>query len=360
MVVAMKEKSFSALVILMLAFGLAACGASPQATQYPTPGPNADNAEIQIYLDASSAQHTLDAVNAQMTGTAQVKQATATQQAWVANETAAARTAEANAQATEHAWQLVQATMRAADAQATSTAQAGNHIATSTAVAAEQMATATDQAANTQAAATAQYQLVQDNLQTTADANALNAVATAQSAEAEIAVLALEREQRTNTVMALAPWVLGAVGFGLIAVLLGYWVMGEINRRKIIVDNDGHVDTIYDVSRNGTRVWKPDRVTGAIISMDANGNITAPQSPAQKEATMMAMLPAILQATGGRSQGISNEFLNYMRSVIGTQPQPSLPPGEIVDVKVIDAGDPEVGGWLTDVESSFTTGNILH
>lgn len=359
MVVTMKENNFSALVILILAFGLAACGASTQATQYPTPGPNADNAEIQIYLDASSAQHTLDAVNAQMTGTAQVKQATATQQAWVANETAAARTAEANAQATEHAWQLVQATMQAADAQATSTAQAGNHIATSTAVAAEQMATTTAQAANTQATATARYQFVQDSLQATADANALNAVATAQAAEAEIAILALERERRTNTVMALAPWVLGVLAFGLAAVLIGYWGMAEINRRKVIVDNDGRVDTIFDVSRNGTRVWKPDRATGALISVDNHGYFTAPQPPSQKEATLMAMLPAVLQAMGSRQPGISEEFLNYMRSILGTQPQP-LPPGEIIDVKVIDAGDPEVGGWLTDVESSFTTGSILH
>ncbi len=350
----MKNK---ALLMLILLATLAACTAPPATAP---PSAIADEG-VQVLVDASSAQHTLDVAHARLAATAQVIAATATQRAWEAHETAAARTAEAHAQATERAWLLVQATMEAADAQATSTAQVGNQIGTATALAANGIATASAQAAQVKGTATAQYLATQDALQATADANALNAVGTAQAAEAEIATLALERERLMNTVIAIAPWVLGAISFILALALIYNGGMALINRMKVIRNkDDGTVDAIFDVSRTGTRVWKPDRASGALITLDHNGRVDVPQPPGQSEATLLAMLPAILQAMPGRNPGLSDDFLNQMRAILGTQQQGQLSQGRIIDVKVMDAGDPEVSEWVADIEGQFTQKKILH
>ena len=360
----MKIKTFT-LILILLAITLTACG-SGTAHQPPThTNPSAEDAEdvVQRNLDGIQAQHTLDAVNASVDATASVAAATATQAALNANAIAVAATEQAGAQATERAWELVQATMQAADAQATSTAQTGNQIGTATAMAANGIATASAQAESVRGTSTAQYLAVQDALQATADVNALNALATAQAADAEMATLALDRERLMNRVIAVAPWALGIISFILGCLLVYFGGMALINRLKVIRNkDDGTVDTIYDVSRTGTRVWKPDRATGAIITLDNHGNIDVPQPPGQADATLLAMLPAILQAMPGRNPVISDDFLNQMRAMLGVaQQQAQLPrSGEIIDVKVIDAGDPDVRDWLLDVEGQFTQDNILY
>ncbi len=87
-------------ILLCLAITLAACA----------PATDPGSAAAQRNLSGIQAQHTLDAVTAG----------------------ALAATEEADLQATDRAWELWQATLRAGDAQATATAQAGVPLAAAT------------------------------------------------------------------------------------------------------------------------------------------------------------------------------------------------------------------------------------
>ena len=135
---------------------------------------------------------------------------------------------------------------------------------------------------------------------------------------------------------------------------------------KVIRDKDGKVDAIFDVSHSGTRIWKPDRATGAIISVDDHGQVDTHPSPNQAETTLLAMLPQILQAMSGRQPGLSrqpllaDEFIQQMRTILGMTTPPQIPSGRVVDIQVIDAEDPEVKEWIADVANDFTQKNILH
>ena len=317
-------------------------------TLRPTLNPSADNSEIQVYLDAIQAEGTLESARAQMTATQKSINATTTAHQVIIAATATAEQSHLEAThtqlawnnqstATERAWQAELATMETDKNNATATAFVAGQIATSTAYA---LAT-------------------RDALQSTVDTNTLNAAATAQAAEAELAYLAIQRERRINTVAAVAPFVLGAVAIGVVLALAVYWLKIEADRRRVLRNSAGDVTHVqaWDASGQG-RIISADRMPGAAIVVAPDGAITFPEGidPAvQHQVTMMALLLKKLQL-----QQNLPDLLEELQGSLAASHHLGHPGAgakrmrEIIDVKVVDVSDdPGVKQWVQDVEKDF-------
>ena len=308
-----------------------------QASPRPSLRPSADNSEIQVYLDAIQAEGTLESARAQMTATQEVIDATAT--AHIANQHAT-QTQQARLDqrtATQRAWQAQQATMEADRSNATNTAQAAGHIATSTA-----------RAAGTQAA-----------MQSTADTASINAVQTAQAAEAELANLAIQRERLMNKVAAVAPWALGIFVIVVIIAAVAYWLKIEADRRRVFRDANGNVTHIQRWERGRGTVVSTDRMSGPAIVLSEDGSVMTPGSDdvPQTAVTLLAMLAKLgIEPDDPLAQAALSAPKNMQLGPGDPDPQ-----GEIIDVKVVDAEeDSSVGTWMDDVENEILKGDYLN
>jgi len=324
-------------------------------TLRPMLDPSADNSEIQVYLDVIQAEGTLEFARAQMTATQQSIHATTTAHQVIIAATATAEQSHLEAThtqlawnnqstATERAWQAMQATMETDKNNATATAFVAGQIATSTGYA---LAT-------------------RDTLQSTADTNTLNAAATAQAAEAELAHLAIQRERRMNTVTAVAPFVLGAVAIGVVLALAVYWLKIEADRRRVLRNSAGDVTHVqaWDASGQG-RIISADRMPGAAIVVAPDGAITFPEGidPAvQHQVTMITLLLKKLQL----QQNLPNLLDDLHGSLassfhIGRPDDGAMQMRDIIDVKVVDVSDdPMVRQWVQDVENDFLGNGYLN
>jgi len=324
-------------------------------TLRPMLDPSADNSEIQVYLDVIQAEGTLEFARAQMTATQQSIHATTTAHQVIIVATATAEQSHLEAThtqlawnnqstATERAWQAMQATMETDKNNATATAFVAGQIATSTGYA---LAT-------------------RDTLQSTADTNTLNAAATAQAAEAELAHLAIQRERRMNTVTAVAPFVLGAVAIGVVLALAVYWLKIEADRRRVFRNSAGDVTHVqaWDASGQG-RIISADRMPGAAIVVAPDGAITFPEGidPAvQHQVTMITLLLKKLQL----QQNLPNLLDDLHGSLassfhIGRPDDGAMQMRDIIDVKVVDVSDdPMVRQWVQDVENDFLGNGYLN
>jgi len=324
-------------------------------TLRPALDPSADNNEIQVYLEAIQAEGTLSSARAQMTATQQSIHATATAQQVIIAATATAEQSRIEAThtqlawnnqstATERAWQAKQATMETDKNNATATAFVAGQIATSTAYA---LAT-------------------RDALQSTADTNTLNAAATAQAAEAELAHLAIKRERRMNTVAAVAPFVLTTVAIGVVLALAVYWLKIEADRRRVLRNSAGDVTHVqaWDASGQG-RIISADRMPGAAIVVAPDGAITFPEGidPAvQQQITMMALRMKRLQLQQNLPDLLDELHGTLASSLhIGRKDAGAMRMRDIIDVKVVNVDDdPTVRQWVQDVENVFLGNGYLN
>jgi len=324
-------------------------------TLRPTLDPNADNSEIQVYLDAIQAEGTLESARAQMTATQQSIHATATAHQVIIEATATAEQSRIKAThtqlvwnnhstATERAWQAFLATMETDKNNATATAFVAGQIATSTAYALE----------------------TKDALQSTADTNTLNAAATAQAAEAELAHLAIQRERRMNTVAAVAPFVLATVAIGVVLALAVYWLKIEADRRRVLRNSAGDVTHVqaWDASGQG-RIISADRMPGAAIVVAPDGAITFPEGidPAvQHQVTMMALLLKKLQLQQNLPDLLDDLHGSLASSLhLGRPDADAMQMRDIIDVKVVDVDDdPTIRQWVQDVENDFLGNGYLN
>jgi hypothetical protein len=326
-------------------------------THRPTLDPNADNSEIQVYLDAIQAEGTLEAARAQMTATQQSINATTTAHQVIIEATATAEQSHIEAThtqlvwnnqstATERAWQAELATMETDKNNATATAFVAGQIATSTAYA----------------------RATKDALQSTADANALNAAATAQAAEAELAHLAIQRERRMNTVAAVAPFVLTTVAIGVVLALAVYWLKIEADRRRVLRNSAGDVTHVqaWDASGQG-RIVSADRMPGAAIVVAPNGAITFPEGidpTVQHQVTLMALLMKRLQLQQNLPDLLDELHGTLAASAslhLGRPEAGAMRMRDIIDVKVVDVDDdPTVCQWVQDVENDFLGNGYLN
>ncbi len=61
-----------------------------------------------------------------------------------------------------------------------------------------------------------------------------------------------------------------------------------------------------------------------------------------------------------RGSGVSrHELIQMMLNNLQSN-HPQIPTGEIIDIKVVDADDPEVRQWVADVEAEFVKDQILY
>jgi len=324
-------------------------------TLRPILDPNADNSEIQVYLDAIQAEGTLESARAQMTATQQSINATTTAHQVIIEATATAEQSHFEAThtqlawnnqstATERAWQALLATMETDKNNATATAFVAGQIATSTGYA---LAT-------------------RDTLQSTADANTLNAAATAQAAEAELAHLAIQRERRMNTVAAVAPFVLATVAVGVVLTLAVYWLKIEADRRRVLRNSAGDVTHVqaWDASGQG-RIISADRMPGAAIVVAPDGAITFPDGidpTVQHQVTLMALLLKKLQLRQNLPDLLDELHGTFASSLhLGRPDAGAMQMRDIIDVKVVDVDDdPTVRQWVQDVENDFLGNGYLN
>ena len=326
-------------------------------TLRPTLDPSADNSGIQVYLDAIQAEGTLEAARALMTATQQSINATTTAHQVIIAATATAEQSHIEAThtqlawnnqstATERAWQALLATMETDKNNATATAFVAGQIATSTGYA---LAT-------------------RDTLQSTADANTLNAAATAQAAEAELAHLAIQRERRMNTVAAVAPFVLATVAVGVVLTLAVYWLKIEADRRRVLRNSAGDVTHVqaWDASGQG-RIVSADRMPGAAIVVAPDGAITFPDGidpTVQHQVTLMALLLKKLQLQQNLPDLLDDLHGSLASSAslhLGRPDAGAMQMRDIIDVKVVDVDDdPTVRQWVQDVENDFLGNGYLN
>ncbi len=178
-------------LLLLSAFLLTACAATPAQVVYPTRTPD----PIQPYVDASASRSTAVAAVAtaeyfsmQLTATVETRNQIATQQEFSLQATQQA----ANILATERAWN------------ATSTADSVQSavIATGTASAVAQQAIWTQRAMDITA---------------TANSASVQAYATQQYSKARSEELSIRRKEMMNSVAAVVPW---SVGVGTLVIAL--------------------------------------------------------------------------------------------------------------------------------------------
>jgi len=253
-----------------------------------TPVNQNDSEAWMMYRDALAAQGTLETAHGQMTATAWHQLATQTAEA--ENRLAVTAAAKGTEQAITQG-----ATLQAAQAIATTTTQAQYALAS----------------------ATAQMQATQDSLALQSTLQAQAVTQTAQAAEAALTELALIRERKLNTLIAIAPWIAGAGIFGLSLTVFWLWARTEIARRKALRDENGRVTHILDVTDGQTRVVATDRMPSAALILHPDGRVSTPEAEtqAQVNATTLALLAEMLrqQKTMG-SPGRLIKQLNHMNA----------------------------------------------
>ena len=210
-------------LLLLSAFLLTACAATPAQIVYPTHTPD----PIQVFVDASSSQGTAAAAVAtadyfsnQLTATVETRNQTGTQQAM-----------QIQSQATERAWN---ATVTADSVQSTSAASG-----TASAVA--------QQAAWTQRAM---------DITATADTASVQAFATEQYGIARTEELSLKRKELVNNVAAVVPWMSLICIFAVLVVVLIRWSRVRVIQRDPRGDAPLLLNVVdgvaYDADRNPT------------------------------------------------------------------------------------------------------------
>jgi hypothetical protein len=210
-------------ILLLSAFLLTACAATPAQVVFPTQTPD----PIQVFVDANSSQGTAAAVLAtanyfsnQLTATVEIRNQIGTEQA-----------IQIQSQATERAWNV---TVTADSIQSTSAASG-----TVSAVA--------QQAAWTQRAM---------DITATADSASVQAYATQQYSIARNEELALQRKELMNNVAAVVPWSIGLGTFVVMVIVFIRWSRVRIIQRDPRGDAPLLLDVVdgvtYDADRHPT------------------------------------------------------------------------------------------------------------
>ncbi len=325
---------------------------SPRPTLPGTPEPS--DPAYQIYLDAVQAEKTLVAIQAQMTATERVVISTGTAQAKQEQASATAYAQSMQATATERAWISARET---AAAQGTATAQAYQ----ATLQAGVAMSTATAQYQATQGAVAVQQTQQVLAYNATVDAASAQALATAQADQAESANLALEREKLINRWAAVVPYLVGSALVAIALYLIYKFVRTELERRRVIRDGDGNPKWYIPDDKKPTIIL-PERFIGPGASVEDGEIQQPPQLPGQIQITSQAQLVEMLRSLppeATRGSGISRRELIQMM-LNNLQNRPQIPTGEIIDIQVVDADDPEVRQWVADVEAEFVKDQILY
>jgi hypothetical protein len=322
-------------LVVLLVGGLAVRSAvsAPRSLSAPPPPSSEDTQAWTVYRDALLAEGTLAAAYGQMTATA-----------------------NADAQ------MRLQSTQAVESHRATSTAQAQSSQATSTAQAQNAIATTTALALSHQASATAQTEATQAYFSGQLTQQAVHALATVQSAEAELAVLAAERERVMNQVAAAAPWIIVFTVLLVSLSLLIVWARQEIARRKVLRDRQGRVTHIVDVDPRGkTTLLSADRMPGPTVTIDGNTRLsqTAVSPESQQELTALAMLLDLIRSmseTGGTQGKALFDQIQFLNPLATPR---KFTPGQVVDVQIIEnPDDPEIQQWILDVQDDFLAPDI--
>jgi hypothetical protein len=316
----MKPQRLPLLVLLFLTGSvLAACeDAAPSSSD-----PNVSSVQ---------AHATLEFVHAVQTSTAQVQfasqwritvQAAATQDALKSAYVAAQATSESlrGAVAATQTQQVWNATATAGSNQATATAEAN-------AIFRRWASTATQAIWNRQA---------------TADTANLQALQTAQAAQADMARLAVERQRMINQVQAAAPWVILAIAVPLVVCLIWIWGKTETLRRRAIPRDPRGDAPILILDDGGRRnVIDPDLFFGAVVSIPKNG---IPEAPVLMPPELQVQVKARDQAVDLVNRGLPSQTQQRRRAF------PALPSTRqdqaLANVRVVDPA--EVKDWLPDV-----------
>jgi hypothetical protein len=345
-----KSKRINRISIFWI-LGIFLNGCSPTPHQ-PIDNPNntqdqmPHNDEMQVYIDVIQAEGTLEAARAQMTATAQIQDATAT-----------AYSQQINVTQTQQTWLVeVTQTQQAFEQQTTATERA--YLGAQSTASAYGTATAISQQATIQ---TGQAQSTTEAQRTaTQEVYVSNVTGTAQAVEDEITSLKLERERMTNRISAITPWVFGIAIGAILILAFTYWVKVEVDRRKAFQDSSGQVTQVLDVRTKGTNFITTDRMTSEAVFVDTSGEITTsildPTTRAQ--IIMVGLLTEALKKM--KPGSIQTDFLDEIgRTLTGGLPQLE-PHNNVIDVKVVDAADQAVTGWIEEVESEFASQNILN
>lgn len=315
----MKNQWFILLFFLVLAgLALSACEDASASSSDPN-------------VSGVQAHATLEFVQAVQTSTAQAQyaaewqvtvQAAATQDTLKAAYVAAQATSEsihaaAAATQTQRVWS---ATATAASSQATATAAAN-------AAAESWSSTATQSVWNRQA---------------TADTAGLQALQTAQAAQADMARLAVERQRAINQVQAGAPWVILAIAVPLATYLAWVWGRTEALRRRAIPRDPRGDAPILILDDHGRRnVIDPDLFFGAVVTISKNGQ---PQAPVLITPELQSQVKARDQAVDLMNRGLpgQTQHRRALPSLVPAHPNQAL-----ANVRVVDSS--EVKDWLPDV-----------
>lgn len=205
---------------------------------------------------------------------AEYTQAAAMQQAQEAAETRAAvqaagtqsaqaATAEVEAINRERAWVIEGWTATADSAQSTATA------------AAQATATRYQLAAGETQQAQVDFAAAQT---ATEQASELRAVETIRAAQAESAVLALERDRKMNDVRAGAPWLAMGAAFGLLCWAFAKLVQVEVRKRKTQTADARGDKGLAVIEAGGKEIYyDADKATGPALVVDKkNGTVSMP------------------------------------------------------------------------------------
>ena len=246
----MKRKFIYSLMLLLF-FILAACGTqpTPQATPTLQQDPGTGALVVQMLQQNIAMQATQQAMGQAIA--ANEARITATQMAVMATVTEQARIDQ-------------QAMIRS---EATST---------------ERVWEVTQQAAIVQATSTAAAQATSGSISATHEAAAWNAQATAQAAQAENAVIVLQKTQMTYGVTAWGPWVIA-----LLALMAAGYVIWKKSQVGVIPTDASGRYQVMVVEHNGQKtVIMPDRMASPVLAL--RDDVSAPMltdTETQKAAT---------------------------------------------------------------------------
>src|SRR5574341_366002 len=305
-------------LLLLAVWMLTAC----DDAAYGSPDPNVSGVQ---------ARATLEFVQAVQTSTAQAQYAAE----WQATAQAAA-TQDA-IQAAYVAAQATDESIRAA-AEATQTQQVWS--ATATADSSQATATAAANATAVSIYGTATQAVL--NNQATVEASSLQALQTAQAAQADMARLAAERQRTINKIQAAAPWIILAIAVPLVTYLAWIWGNTEALRRRAIPRDPRGDAPILILDGHGRRnVIDPDLIFGAVVSIGKGGQ---PKAPALAPPDLQSQVKARDQAVDLVSRGLPGQAprRRALPALTQSQPNPSL-----TNIRVVEPD--EVKDWIADV-----------
>jgi len=325
-------KKIITLLMFFMLF-LTACSADETAT--PTPEMGVGDAAVKLIQEDMKLRLTQQSIEAarletgaRMTATQQVMDATATEQRHNENSQATRQAAAA----TQRVWDV--------------TVQAGYAQDTATAEAKAAAATATEQAHGTavalgylHATSTAQIQATERTVKATQDQASWSAQATAQSAQAESAQLAADRERMTNGVMAWGPWLIALVAMAVAAfAIIRKSQVGTVER-----DENGMMPGVMIFHKGQKMFVSPDRMFAPVLNFGRQG-VTAPQlvdMERQEGATRRAQAVEAINALPPQAQrqgmGLMSQTFN-----------------EVTSKRIEVLGQEQLGGWIEEAESKLS------